>query len=79
MSGQEVIVEGWVRTNRAQKEFGFIALNDGSHFDSIQIVYDQNLSNFKEVAKFRVGSALKVKGRLVLTPNAKQDFELKAN
>lgn len=79
LSGQEIIIEGWVRTNRAQKEFGFISLNDGSHFDSIQIVYDQNLTNFKDVSKFRVGAALRVKGTLVLTPNSKQAFELKAN
>lgn len=78
LSGQQVIIEGWVRANRAQKEFGFINLNDGSHFESIQIVYDTELEDFKEISKFRVGSALRVTGVVVLTPQAKQPFELKA-
>lgn len=78
ISGQEVVIEGWIRANRAQKEFGFINLNDGSHFESIQIVYDTALENFKDVSKFRVGAALRVKGILVLTPQAKQPFEIKA-
>ena len=78
LSGQEVVIEGWIRANRAQKEFGFINLNDGSHFESIQIVYDTALENFKDVSKFRVGAALRVKGILVLTPQAKQPFEIKA-
>ena len=78
LSGQEVVIEGWIRATRAQKEFGFINLNDGSHFESIQIVYDTALENFKDVSKFRVGAALRVKGILVLTPQAKQPFEIKA-
>lgn len=78
LSGQQVIIEGWIRANRAQKEFGFINLNDGSHFESIQIVYDTELEDFKEISKFRVGSALRVTGVVVLTPQAKQPFELKA-
>lgn len=78
LSGQQVIIEGWIRANRAQKEFGFINLNDGSHFESIQIVYDTELEDFKEISKFRIGSALRVTGVVVLTPQAKQPFELKA-
>lgn len=75
----EVIVTGWVRNNRAQKEFGFIDLNDGTAFESIQIVYESNkVENFKEVSKYNVGSAIQVKGILVLTPNMKQPFEIKA-
>lgn len=74
-----VEVSGWVRNNRAQKEFGFIDLNDGSSFHSIQIVYeDKSLDNFKEVSKFGVGSSVKVTGKLVLTPKMKQPFEIKA-
>ncbi|MFW5888863.1 MAG: asparagine--tRNA ligase [Bacillota bacterium] len=74
-----VEVKGWIRNNRSQKEFGFIDLNDGTAFESIQIVYeDKILENFKDVAKFNVGSAITVKGNLVMTPKMKQPFEIKA-
>ncbi len=76
---QDVTLYGWVRNNRAQKEFGFINFHDGTFFESIQVVYeDQKLDNFSEVQKIRVGSSLEVKGVLVLTPGAKQPFEIKA-
>ena len=76
---QPVELRGWIRNNRDQKSFGFIALNDGTHFNTIQIVYEKGaLDNFEEVAKLRVGAAVIVKGQLVLTPNAKQPFEIKA-
>ena len=71
-------VGGWVRTVRDSKTFGFIELNDGSFFKSLQIVFDDTLDNFKEIAKLGVGSALIVTGELVLTPNQKQPFEIKA-
>ena len=48
---QKVVVEGWVRTNRDQKEFGFLNLNDGSYLENVQVVYDQSISNFEEVKK----------------------------
>jgi asparaginyl-tRNA synthetase len=76
--GQEVLVQGWLRTNRNQKEFGFLNLNDGSFLDSIQIVYDTKLANFSDVVKYRVGSGLSVKGKVVLTPDAKQPLEIHA-
>ncbi|NLI60457.1 MAG: asparagine--tRNA ligase [Clostridiales bacterium] len=75
---QTVTLTGWVRTVRASKSFGFIELNDGSFFKNIQVVYDENLDNFKEISRFNVGSAIKVEGTLVLTPEAKQPFEVKA-
>lgn len=76
---KDVELTGWVRNNRAQKEFGFIDLNDGTYFDSIQVVYEsQTLAQFKDIAKFRVGSAIKVVGKVVLTPEMKQPFEIKA-
>jgi asparaginyl-tRNA synthetase len=76
---QDVIVTGWIRNNRAQKEFGFIDLNDGTAFESIQIVYElDKINNFKEVSKYNVGSAIRVTGTLVLTPHMKQPFEIKA-
>ena len=60
--GNIVTLEGWVRTNRSQKEFGFISLNDGTTFDTLQIVYDKDLDNFDSISKFRVGSAIRVIG-----------------
>lgn len=78
-AGQLVELSGWVRSNRDQKSFGFIALNDGTHFSTIQVVYDRDsLDNFEDVARFRVGSAVTVRGLMVLTPQAKQPFEIKA-
>ncbi|VEU80047.1 asparagine--tRNA ligase [Haploplasma axanthum] len=77
---KEVTLSGWVRNNRGQKEFGFIDFHDGSFFKSVQVVYESSkLDNFKDVQKIRVGSSIEVKGNLVLTPNAKQPFEIKAN
>lgn len=76
---REVQVSGWIRTNRDQKSFGFIALNDGTHFNTIQLVYDkETLANFEEAAKFRVGAAITVRGELIATPQGKQPFEIKA-
>ena len=74
----EVVLHGWVRNNRAQKAFGFFDLHDGTHFASVQVVYEDQLENFKLLQKIRVGSALEVHGTLVLTPQAAQPFEVKA-
>ena len=76
---REITVCGWVRTIRDMKNFGFVELNDGSCHKSLQVVLDRgNLSNYDEIAHQNVGAALIVKGNLVLTPEAKQPFELKA-
>ena len=75
----EVTVQGWIRNNRNSNKFGFIELNDGSFFKSVQVVYeDEFLGNYEEIAKAYVGSALEVTGIVSLTPNAKQPFEIKA-
>ncbi len=75
-----VTVRGWVRTNRSSNKFGFIELNDGTFFKSVQVVYEADkLDNFDEVAKAPIASAWTVKGTLVLTPDAKQPFEIKAD
>ena len=71
-------VAGWVRTVRDSKTFGFIEVNDGTFFKSLQVVFEDSLENFKEVAKLGVGAAIIVTGDLVMTPNQKQPFELKA-
>lgn len=78
MLGTPIQLQGWVRTVRASKDFGFIELNDGSFFKNLQIVYDHNLANFMEVGKLGVGSALVVNGVLVASPGANQPFEIKA-
>jgi len=75
----EITVRGWVRTNRDSNKFGFIELNDGTAFKSLQVVYEENIiSNFSEIAKAPIASALMVRGDFVLTPEAKQPFEIKA-
>lgn len=76
---KEVVVRGWVRTNRNSKNFGFIELNDGTFFKSVQIVYEsEKIDNFAEVSKAPIAAALRVRGMFVLTPDAKQPFEIKA-
>lgn len=77
---KEITVCGWVKTIRDSKALGFIELNDGSGFKNLQIVFEDNkINNFKEVVKFNVGTAIIVKGRIVLTPDAKQPFEIHAS
>ena len=77
---KEITVCGWARTIRDMKNFGFIELNDGSCFKSLQIVLErEKLSNYGEIARQNVGAAFIAHGRLVLTPDAKQPFELKAD
>ena len=76
---QKITVRGWIRTNRGSNKFGFIELNDGSFFKSVQIVYEAELlDNFSEISKAPISAALNVTGRFVLTPDAKQPFEIKA-
>ncbi len=78
--GQRLTVCGWVRTVRDMKNFGFVELNDGSCFKSLQVVLERgSLNNYDEIVRQNVGAALIVQGTLVLTPDAKQPFELKAD
>ncbi len=75
----EIEVVGWIRNNRGSNKFGFIDLNDGTYFKSVQVVYEEEfLDNFEEVSKLPLSTALRVKGQLVLTPEGKQPFEIKA-
>ena len=72
-------VRGWVRNNRNSNKFGFIELNDGTFFKSVQLVYEEEfIDNFEQIAKAYVATALAVTGIVTLTPNAKQPFEIKA-
>lgn len=74
---KDVFLEGWVRTNRDNGSVGFIALNDGTCFKNIQLVYDEKVvSDYKTLSHVNTGAALAVKGKLVLTPNGKQPCEI---
>ena len=75
---KEVTVGGWVRSVRDSKSFGFIVLHDGTYFETLQIVYHDNMENFEQISKLNVGAAIIVKGTLVATPQAKQPFEIQA-
>ena len=75
---KEVTLEGWVRTVRDSKTFGFIEINDGTFFKNVQIVFTDKLSNFNEICKLTISSSIKVTGTLVKTENAKQPFEIQA-
>ncbi len=77
-ANKEITLEGWVRTVRDSKTFGFIELNDGSFFKNIQIVISDKLENFKELVKLSISSSIKVTGTLVITENSKQPFEIQA-
>ena len=76
--GKDVTIGGWVRSNRDSKQFGFLVINDGSYFETLQVVYHDTMPNFSEICKCNVGAAVIVKGTLVATPQAKQPFEIQA-
>ena len=78
MIGEKISVNGWVRTVRSSGNFGFIELNDGTFFKNLQVVFDDKLSNFKEIEKTRIGSAMRIEGEMVKSPAKEQAFELKA-
>lgn len=76
---QEIKIGGWMRKKRASNAFAFIELNDGTFFKSIQVVAESEfLANYEEIAAQNIGAALIVKGKLVLTPESQQPFEVKA-
>ena len=76
---KEVVLEGWIRNHRKQKEFGFIEFSDGTCFKHIQLVYDNKLENFEEIQKFLVGCSIKVEGKVIKSEGSGQDFEIKVN
>ncbi|MBS5523295.1 MAG: asparagine--tRNA ligase [Clostridiales bacterium] len=77
--GQAVEIGGWLRNIRDSKTFGFLVINDGTYFQTLQVVYTDKLNNFNDISKLNVGAAVIVKGTLVATPNAKQPFEIQAD
>lgn len=74
---KEVIVEGWVRNHRKQKEFGFIDFSDGTCFNHLQVVYDDKIASFDEITKIRNGSAIEVTGTIVKSEGTGQSIDLK--
>ncbi|WRS26399.1 asparagine--tRNA ligase [Oscillospiraceae bacterium MB08-C2-2] len=79
-TGETVTICGWVRTLRDSKSIGFIELNDGSTFNSLQVVFEEkNLDNYKEITKIGVGASIVLEGQVILTPDAKQPYEVHAS
>jgi len=76
---KKISIGGWVRSNRASKNFGFLVVSDGTFFNTLQIVYHDSMENFAEISKLNVGAAVIVDGTLIATPDAKQPFELQAD
>ena len=74
---KDVVLEGWVRNNRNQSNFGFIDFNDGTYFQNLQLVYDKELSNFDMISKIRVGSAIRVNGIIIKSQGSGQSHEMK--
>lgn len=74
---KDVVLEGWVRNNRNQSNFGFIDFNDGTYFQNLQLVYDKELSNFDMISKIRVGSAIRVNGTIIKSQGNGQSHEMK--
>ena len=77
-SGQIVKLSGWIRTVRASNAFGFIELNDGSFFKNVQVVFENDLENYKDISKLPISSSITVEGLVEPTPGSKQPFEIKA-
>lgn len=75
--GKEVTLEGWVRNNRNQSNFGFIDFNDGTYFKNLQLVYDKESSDFEKISKIKIGSALRVKGTVVKSEGSGQSHDVK--
>ena len=72
---KNITICGWVKNHRKQATMGFIDMFDGTILKSLQVVYDNNLSNFEDVTKIKIGSAIKVSGTLIKSPKENQEFE----
>ena len=77
--GKKIVIDGWVRNHRKQKEFGFIDFSDGTCFKNVQLVYDNKLADFEEITKIKVGSSLEVEGEVIKSEGSGQDFEIKVS
>ncbi len=77
--GKEVVLEGWIKNHRKQKDFGFIDFSDGTYFKHVQLVYSSSLDNFDAITKLHIGSAIKAIGTIVKSEGSGQDFEMKVD
>src|SRR5262245_57846302 len=78
--GQEVVVKGWVRTVRGQKNVTIIKINDESTLSNLQIIDDQTLSNYETtIINLTTGCSISIKGKLAESPGAKQAVEIHAH
>ena len=77
--GKEVVLEGWIKNHRKQKDFGFIDFSDGTYFKHVQLVYSSSLANFDAITKLHIGSAIKAIGSIVKSEGSGQDFEMKVD
>lgn len=71
-----VTLEGWIRNHRKQKTFGFIDFYDGTCFKSMQLIYNNELSNFEDITKMHIGSAISATGTIIPSPKEGQVFEM---
>ena len=78
LGGQKVQISGWVRTIRDSKNFAFIELNDGTRFKTTQVIADSDIKDYKTLVSQNVGAGISVVGTVILTPENKQPFEIKA-
>ena len=74
---KDVTLQGWIRNHRKQKEVGFIDFNDGTSFKGAQLVYDISLSDFENISKLHIGSAITVTGTLIKSLREDQPFEIR--
>lgn len=77
--GKKVVLQGWIRNHRKQKEFGFIDFSDGTCFNHVQLVYDDKNKDFEEIKKYRVGCAITVNGTVIKSEGKGQEFEVKVD
>lgn len=74
-----ITVCGWIKSLRAGKGIAFISISDGSCFTPVQVVAEsEKIGNFEEISKLNTGAAISVSGKVIITPNAKQKFEINA-
>ena len=76
---KEVTLQGWVRTNRDNGSIGFVEFNDGTYFKNVQLVYNKESKDYEVLSKLKTGSAITVTGRVALTPENKQPFEIQVD
>jgi len=77
--GKVITIGGWVRSVRDLKNFGFMAINDGTCFNGVQVVMNSTLENYTEATKLCTGSSVLCEGKIVVTPNSKQPFEMQVD